>query len=240
MLAKSLLYTQLFCFAFMLVGMFGHKFEILPFRPAFLGFALAVLVSLVVFLVSFGAYVFSVVKGGESSNTAYLLDAGLAVVPVIAMVLLVGKGFSAPKIHDVATVTDGSLRFVHTVTLRKPSENSIDPPVDAVVALQKKHYPNLSPIQSALSKPDAFSRCMSVIEQLGWEISDQSKEEGRIEAIEETRLFGFKDDILIRVMETESGSQIDLRSVSRVGVSDLGANAKRIDRFKESFAATNN
>ena len=47
--------------------------------------------------------------------------------------------------------------------------------------------------------------------------------------------FGFVDDIVIRVRATESGSEVDLRSVSRVGRSDLGANAARIEAFAEKF-----
>ena len=55
--------------------------------------------------------------------------------------------------------------------------------------------------------------------------------EGRIEAVARTLWFGFEDDVVIRVRATAAGSRIDMRSRSRVGVSDLGANAERIRRF---------
>ena len=48
----------------------------------------------------------------------------------------------------------------------------------------------------------------------------------------------FKDDIVIRLRSNADGTLVDLRSVSRVGVSDLGANASRIQAFQSAF--TNN
>ena len=64
---------------------------------------------------------------------------------------------------------------------------------------------------------------------------DVSLEEGRVEATATTFWFGFKDDVVVRVREYETGSKIDVRSVSRVGASDLGANAARIERFLNAF-----
>ncbi len=68
-----------------------------------------------------------------------------------------------------------------------------------------------------------------------WEIYAEVPTEGRIEAVDTTFWFGFKDDIVIRVQPENAGSRIDLRSVSRVGKGDLGANAKRISMFVEAF-----
>ena len=66
---------------------------------------------------------------------------------------------------------------------------------------------------------------------MGWRIVDGNPAEGRIEATATTRWFGFKDDIVIRISAAGGGSRIDVRSKSRVGRSDLGANAKRIQDF---------
>ncbi len=46
---------------------------------------------------------------------------------------------------------------------------------------------------------------------------------------------GFKDDVVIRISSDADGTLVDLRSVSRVGVSDLGANAARIQDFLSQF-----
>ncbi len=66
---------------------------------------------------------------------------------------------------------------------------------------------------------------------MGWEIIAAVREEGRIEATATTRWFRFKDDVVIRVQPQGTGSRIDVRSKSRLGRSDLGANAKRIRAY---------
>ena len=66
---------------------------------------------------------------------------------------------------------------------------------------------------------------------MGWEIVDANPGQGRIEATDATFWFGFKDDMVVRVAPTETGSRVDVRSLSRVGRSDVGTNAKRIRAF---------
>ncbi len=65
-------------------------------------------------------------------------------------------------------------------------------------------------------------------------------EEGRFEATETSAFFQFKDDVVLRVRpsETGEGSIVDMRSVSRVGVSDLGMNAKRVRAFLADLTGT--
>jgi uncharacterized protein (DUF1499 family) len=58
---------------------------------------------------------------------------------------------------------------------------------------------------------------------------------GIIEATATSFWYGFKDDVVVRIQATEQGSKIDLRSVSRVGRSDVGVNAIRIRTFSNEF-----
>ena len=82
----------------------------------------------------------------------------------------------------------------------------------------------------------AYQAALDTVNAKGWKIVTAEPEEGRIEATETSFWFEFKDDIMIRVLpEGESGSRIDVRSVSRVGLSDLGANAKRVKLFLEDL-----
>jgi uncharacterized protein (DUF1499 family) len=66
---------------------------------------------------------------------------------------------------------------------------------------------------------------------MGWEIIAADSARGRIEAVATTRWFGFIDDVVVRISEDGSRSRIDVRSVSRVGRSDVGANARRIRAY---------
>ena len=71
---------------------------------------------------------------------------------------------------------------------------------------------------------------------MGWQIVDANAREGRIEATATTFWFGFKDDVVVRIVPAPGGSRVDVRSVSRVGVSDVGANAKRVRDFLQKLA----
>jgi len=77
----------------------------------------------------------------------------------------------------------------------------------------------------------AFDRALQTAREMGWTVVDSNSGEGRIEATDTTFWFGFKDDIVIRITPADQGSRIDLRSVSRVGRSDVGTNAKRIRKY---------
>ncbi len=63
------------------------------------------------------------------------------------------------------------------------------------------------------------------------QLLETSEAEGRIEATATTTWFGFKDDVVIRIRSTADGSELDIRSKSRVGRSDVGKNAERIREF---------
>jgi uncharacterized protein (DUF1499 family) len=86
--------------------------------------------------------------------------------------------------------------------------------------------------------PDqAFARAKAVAERTpGWNVTNADSESGRIEATATSKLFHFVDDVVIRVRPDGAGSRVDLRSRSRVGQSDLGANAARIRAFEAELA----
>jgi uncharacterized protein (DUF1499 family) len=104
--------------------------------------------------------------------------------------------------------------------------------------LQQAAYPEVRTYESALLPEQALDAAVLVLEDMGLEIVDTNPAEGRVEATATTFWFGFKDDVVVRIRETPDGSRIDVRSVSRVGQSDLGANAARIVAFLERFSQT--
>ena len=66
---------------------------------------------------------------------------------------------------------------------------------------------------------------------MGWELVDEEAAAGRIEATATTFWFGFEDDVVVRIRPADGGSRVDVRSVSRVGRGDVGANARRIRAY---------
>lgn len=161
------------------------------------------------------------------------LALSLAVIgPPIYLWLMVDQ---VPRIHDISTDTDNPPRFVAVMPLRKGSPNSTDVSAE-VVAQQKKAYPDLAPARLDMPPVQAFQRAEHAARAMGWEIVAVAPEDLRIEATDTTLLFGFKDDVVIRVTPDGSGSRVDVRSLSRVGLSDIGVNAKRIRSFMKALA----
>ena len=66
---------------------------------------------------------------------------------------------------------------------------------------------------------------------MGLEIVEADAAQGRIEATATSFLFGFKDDVVVRLTDDAGATKVDVRSKSRVGRNDFGMNAKRIRAF---------
>ncbi len=138
---------------------------------------------------------------------------------------------SVPRIHDITTDTKKPPQFVTILSLLKPDDNSHVYGGEPVAAQQRKAYPDIIPLILPVPPDQAFDKALAGARRLGWQIIDTDKNAGRIEAVATTFWFGFRDDIVIRLRHQNSGSRVDIRSESRVGLSDLGKNAERIRRF---------
>ena len=139
---------------------------------------------------------------------------------------------SVPPIHDITTDSENPPRFKAALPLRAGAPN---PAVygGADIAIQQlRAYPDIVPAILDLSPAQAFERALATARDMGWTVVEADKAAGRIEATDRTLWFGFVDDVVIRVTPAAaSGSRVDVRSLSRVGRSDLGTNAKRIRAF---------
>ena len=142
-----------------------------------------------------------------------------------------------PMIHDVTTDTENPPEFVSVLPLRKDAPNPATYGGPEIAARQHAAYPDIRPLMADIPPAQAYERARSAARQMRWDIVDENQSEGRIEATATTRWFGFKDDIVIRIQPTVgNGSRVDIRSVSRVGLSDLGTNARRIRDFLKRFS----
>ena len=136
---------------------------------------------------------------------------------------------TTPPINDISTDTEDPPVFWFTAT---PSDY---PAANAVP--QRAAYPDVGPLELALPFDAAFAAALELVQARGWRVLSADPAESQIEAIATTRLFGFEDEVAIRVTETDSGSRIDIRSRSRLGRIDRGANAARIRAFLAHLAA---
>jgi uncharacterized protein (DUF1499 family) len=133
-----------------------------------------------------------------------------------------------PRLNDITTDMAKPPGFV---ALPEPrATNGGDYPA-TFAAEQRAGYPDIRPLILKEPLPAAFARAEETARALGWQIVAADVEQGRIEAVDTTPWFAFKDDIVVRLTPVAGGTRIDMRSKSRVGISDLGANAARIRSF---------
>jgi MFS family permease len=144
---------------------------------------------------------------------------------------------SVPAIHDITTDVANPPVFVALAAARKAAPNGLDYEGAAVAGLQKQAYPDITTLRSRLAPAELFDRAAKLAVESGWEVAAAVPAEGRIEATATTRMFGFKDDVVIRVRPAEGGSELDMRSMSRLGKSDIGTNAARIRAFMKALKA---
>ncbi|TWJ18256.1 DUF1499 domain-containing protein [Geobacter argillaceus] len=136
-----------------------------------------------------------------------------------------------PRIHDITTDTTNPPDFVAILPLRADAANPATYGGPEVAALQRRAYPDIKTVILEHPQAQAFEAALSAARALGWQVVATVPAAGRIEATATTFWFGFKDDIVIRVAPAGNRSRVDIRSVSRVGISDVGTNAKRIRAF---------
>lgn len=142
-----------------------------------------------------------------------------------------------PPIHDITTDTQDPPRFVDILPLRASARNPAVYGGDSVAQQQRDGYPDIGPVRLAVPPAVAFRQARDAAAGMGMAIVATDSGAGRIEATATTRWFGFKDDVVIRVRPEGSGSRVDVRSLSRVGGSDVGANAARIRELVRRLGA---
>jgi uncharacterized protein (DUF1499 family) len=162
---------------------------------------------------------------------------------VAVMALVVGAGSlalpatwlrqasRAPRIHDISTDTEHPPGFSAIVALRAGAANPIEYGGAEVAAQQRQGYPDIAPVMLDVAPNQAFDRALAAARTMGWALVASDPAAGRIEATDTTFWFGFTDDIAIRVAAAPGGSRVDVRSLSRVGLSDVGTNAARIRKY---------
>lgn len=150
---------------------------------------------------------------------------------------LVGAASAAVPLDHLRRVK--TLPYINDLTTdsQRPPQFSQPKPYEAHFAeLQGIGYPNLRGLELAVPQVQAFARARDALQAMGLEIVAADERQGTIEAVATTQWFGFKDDVAVRVSPAGAGSRIDVRSKSRVGRSDLGTNAKRIQDLLDRVA----
>lgn len=201
--------------------------------------ALAALVAVVAMIVVWrtGA------RGGVRAMVAIVLAAATLGGPGY----VVARGLGKPAINDISTDLADPPAFDRAVTDRvagdRPAPGAIAP---AQAAAQKAAYPDIATLRLALQPDEAANLVLGLVEDREWTVLGPTSfprggpPTGRVQAVARTALLGLKDDVSIRVRPDGDGVIVDMRSASRIGKGDLGANAERIRSFLADLTAAAN
>ena len=149
---------------------------------------------------------------------------------------------SVPGIHDISTNLDDYPRF-YRLTVRADNLASVPdmgrrdlaamPPRERWKAIHHEYYGDIAPIRVPWSVEDTLARARALAESRGWEVVTTDPRNGILEAVDTSFFFRFKDNIVVRIRPAPDGhgSIVDMRSISRVGVSDIGMNARRVRSY---------
>ena len=145
----------------------------------------------------------------------------VALVPVATALQWEYASRTTPPINDISTDTADAPVFWDM-------PNPSDYPGAKTAALQLAAYPDLAPLRLAMPPEQAFAQALAVAKEKGWTVVASVPTEGRLEATSSSLLYGFTDEVIVRVKAADGGALVDVRSRSRLGRIDRGVNAKRI------------
>jgi len=195
------------------------------------GFALFALGGIVGLVVSVASVIQAARGRGLGRGGAVALAVG------VVFLALASRGVGVPRINDFTTDPTNPPAFTHAVTLPPNVGRDMSYP-KAFADIQRGCCADLHPARVRAGAPEAFARAEDVARQMGLTVTWRDPSAGLMEAMATSRLFGFHDDIAIRVRpEADGTSRIDVRSKSRDGQGDLGVNAARIRTFVAALEA---
>lgn len=212
----------------------GTRFGLWPFPVGFQLLKWAAYLGTGVALVALASLVAPKLRAGGGALLVASAALGLSVAAVPAYWLQAAR--KAPPIHDISTDLDDPPAFAAVLARRGSGSNPVEHRGAALADAQRSAYPQIQPLTLAAAPAEAFALALRAARDIGWEIVAHDAASGRIEATATTFWFGFKDDVVVRVAPWGEGSRIDVRSLSRVGVGDAGANARRIRSYLARIA----
>ncbi|MFO1108010.1 MAG: DUF1499 domain-containing protein [Bradyrhizobium sp.] len=215
------------------------RFGFLEIKPAlatfFGGLAIAGL-SILMGLAAFAAIWQNGSRGMGRILLALLIDA-----VVLAYPAYLGLQYrKLPKIYDITTDPIDPPRFEALARLRA-GEGANSAVYAGLYSAEQQRiaYPDIETIELELPAQRAYDVVLQLVNKRKWRIVDerapQPRREGHIEAIAQTLIMGFREDVVIRIKADGEDSRVDIRSSSRFFESDLGSNASRVNKLIEDI-----
>jgi hypothetical protein len=228
------------------IGALGSRAELWTFLTGFMFLGGGAILATIGVVVGIVGLILARKANRPADRPGLYVGIVLSVMVLAFLMAQFNTASSVPPIHNISTDIADPPAFDRVVALREGA-NPLDYDASAMVELpgepvaygelQLAAYPDVLTHESVVAPEQALEIAVAVLEAMGLEIVHTNPAEGRVEATATTFWFGFKDDMVVRIRPTAEGSEVDVRSVSRVGQSDLGANAARIMVFLDAFSA---
>lgn len=211
-----------------LIILLGLCLGAIGLRPALLAWATVMLGA----LSGFGAAVVIVVTGPPQPWGF----ASVAALPFVSVALMTLRDLAYPLINDVSTDVDAPPMFEAALKATANAGRDMAFP-DRFAPIVRDKYPELRPLILGEPKRDVLERVTSLMAEMpNWTATFRDDSRGLVEGEVRTPFLGFVDDVVVRVADKGGSTRVDMRSKSREGLIDGGANGKRVQDFLAKLA----
>jgi uncharacterized protein (DUF1499 family) len=180
--------------------------------------------------------------GGQSGAAQDFAAIFLGLIGLALPAYFLSKAVLLPPLTDIQTTPAAALQFTALTDERPADANPLTDPDVEKAQMQAEAYPDIGPMFLERSAPEVFAIVNEAVGRLGWNVvvNETPGESGigRIEATNRTLIMGFTDDVVIQVKGDDASTLIDVRSASRYGMHDFGANADRIRKLYAEVTTT--
>jgi uncharacterized protein (DUF1499 family) len=203
-----------------------YQAEILGLMNAFFAMRIALILGAVAIVLALIQVIFMRKNISWRATAVAVLCASIAVLMPLSMM---NKAKSVPPIHDITTDLVNPPKFMAILALRADAPNPAAYQGEEIASQQRAAYPELETQKYQQTAEQVFDAALAAVKDMGLEVVSADKNLGLIEAYDTTTFFGFVDDVVIRIQSAEQLTMLDARSKSRVGMSDIGKNAQRLN-----------
>jgi hypothetical protein len=217
-----------------------HRYGVLEYEVAYITLVAGLGIALLGMAVALAAFVViwnEGLRGLGGALMAFVIGVAVLAWPVYEF----ARGVNLPGIVDVTTDTSDPPRFIAVASARPSGANPVVHPGEQTAVVQLRAYPGVRPYDLEAGPDEVFNAALALVESRGWRVLDSvsprgGERDGRIEAVTQTFVMGFREDVSIRIRTLSADRvRIDMRSASRYGSYDFGSNARRVESFLTDF-----
>lgn len=239
--AKFFVFSSVLSIVILVSGPFGYKYGITGLAPSLISVLVALVGAVLVILAGLVMTIVASKKGLFRERNMIVVAMVMSLIPMAFVLPQMMKAGSVPPIHDISTDTVNPPEFFALLAAREGAPNDLiyahEGSAETLAGLQKQAYPTIVTANSSMSVAEVVEKSAAILSEQGLDVVSTDPVAGIVEATATTFWFGFKDDVVVRAQQDGSSTKVDVRSVSRVGQSDVGANAARIQKFLDALTS---